>query len=135
LQSCIIWKKNLLNVFHFQKPVDYVTPQSLLCCWDSNVLIYEVITGGWGQLWWFTIVEQTIRGLPLHRLPSWLHAKHAFSYKIQLKPKWSSFHFHTHLSNWFGCSNCCQADFKDWNHAFHTYTPQVTDIIHEQAAS
>lgn len=45
LQSCIIWKKNLLTVFHFQKPVDYVTPWSLLCCWDSNVLIYEVITG------------------------------------------------------------------------------------------
>jgi hypothetical protein len=39
---------------------------------------------GWGQLWWFTIVEETIRGLPSHRLPSWLHAKHAFSYKVQL---------------------------------------------------
>ncbi len=36
LQSCIIWKKNLLNVFHFQNPVDYVTLWSLLCCWDSN---------------------------------------------------------------------------------------------------
>ncbi len=81
LQTCIIWKKNLLNVFHFQKPVDYVTSWSLLRCWDSNVLIYDVITGVDEA----TIVEQTIRGLPSHRLPSWLHAKHAFSYKAQLK--------------------------------------------------
>jgi hypothetical protein len=38
-------EEEFIKCFSFQEPVDYVTPWFLLCCWDSNVLIYDVITG------------------------------------------------------------------------------------------
>lgn len=38
-------EEEFIKCFSFSKTCWYVTPWSLLCCWDSNVLIYDVITG------------------------------------------------------------------------------------------